>query len=194
MRKIAILLVVLLSWTGICAAQHSDAIPDVNLRYSAQISNASGRDCSYFTLQGGAIEAAWTLAAFRKGVALDGVADLGVDHTATINNAGYGLTLTTITFGPRLKFPVHRKVSLFGQMLYGVAIGSDSEFPRGSSIHSSATSYALSLGGGAEIALNKRVSIRAAQVDYLRTGLPNISSDGQNSLRVGAGITLHLRK
>jgi len=192
MKRTGTLAVALLLCAGNCAAQHSGEMSGVNFRYTAQISKTDGDNSSSFTLGGGAAEAAWTMTGFRKDASLETVADFAVEHTGIVANAGYGLTLTTIAFGPRLRAPVNRKTSLFGQMLYGVALGSGSQFPQDNSLVSSASSYALSFGGGAEVALNKRWSIRIAQLDYLRTGLPNISSDWQSSLRVTGGITLHL--
>ena len=192
MRRTGTLIVALLFWAGNCAAQHSSQMSDVNFRYSAQVSNTDGVNRSSFTLRGGAAEAAWSITDLRKHTTLETVADFGVEHTGAVANADYGLTLTTIAFGPRLKTSVNGKTSIFAQMLYGVALGTGSQFPQSNSFTSSASSYALSLGGGAEIALNKRWSIRAAQLDYLRTGLPNISSNWQNSLRVAGGVTLRL--
>jgi hypothetical protein len=134
-------------------------------------------------------DAYWNLLkAGGSGIGL--AADAGVEHTATVNNANYGLTLTTLTFGPRVELPVH-KVQVFGQALFGFAHGSGSQFPSGNSLVPSATSFALDLGGAADYSLGKRFSIRIAQLDYLRTDLPNTTSNWQNNLRIGAGLTLH---
>jgi hypothetical protein len=59
---------------------------------------------------------------------------------------------------------------------------------------SSATSFALDLGAGAEHAINNRVAIRMVQVEYLRTSLPNNSTDWQNNLRISAGVTFSFTK
>ena len=55
---------------------------------------------------------------------------------------------------------------------------------------SSANSFALDLGGGADYSISQRFSLRAVQLDYLRTSLPNIDSGWQNNLRIGVGVTV----
>lgn len=193
MKKTGFFLAALLSLAPLCAAQRTIPLPAINLRYSAQISNAPAGTCGCFALQGGAIDAAWKL--FRlgsKGPALGFVADVDAVHTATVSNAPYGLTLSTFTFGPRVTVPVHKKVRAFGQVLFGVAHGSGSQFPEGNSLVPSANSFALNLGAGADYSLNRLISIRPLQLEYLRTQLPNTTSGWQSSLRLGAGITFHL--
>ena len=41
------------------------------------------------------------------------------------------------------------------------------------------------------MALSPHITLRAAQVGWLRTQLPNAGSNVQNDLRVGAGIVFH---
>jgi len=83
------------------------------------------------------------------------------------------------------------KVKSFAQALFGLAHGSGSEFPHsGNVLTTSANSFVLDLGTGADIPVNKRLSVRILQLDYLRTALPNNSNDWQNNLRIGAGLTL----
>jgi len=59
---------------------------------------------------------------------------------------------------------------------------------------SSANSFALNLGAGADYSLNKSISVRILQLDYLHTELPNNTSNWQNNLRIGAGLTLHFSR
>jgi hypothetical protein len=40
--------------------------------------------------------------------------------------------------------------------------------------------------------MNKRLSLRVLQLDYSRTSLPNNTTNWQNNLRIGAGITLRV--
>ena len=98
--------------------------------------------------------------------------------------------MTTFTAGPRFKLPGNR-VRSFAQALFGLAHGSGSKFPNGNSVESSANSFAVDLGAGADYFLNKRISVRILQLDYLRTALPNNTTNWQNNLRIGAGLTLH---
>jgi hypothetical protein len=79
-------------------------------------------------------------------------------------------------------------VQLFGQALGGVANGVNSVFPDASGAQSSDNSSALQVGGGANISLSHRLAARAFEANWLRTALPNATTNVQNSLRLGAGL------
>lgn len=189
MQKTAITLVTLLCLALACGARAQVVPGTVNLRFSEQVSNAPAGTCGCFGLGGIAGDAAWNLIPVGD-AALGLAADLGVVHTGQVNGANYGLTLTTFAAGPRMRFP-GRRLQPFGQALFGVAHGSGSEFPSGNTLVSSANSFALDLGGGADYSINERLSLRALQLDYLRTSLPNVFSGWQNNLRIGVGVTVH---
>jgi hypothetical protein len=193
-KRLGILLVALLSVPRLCAAQTPGLPHDINVRYDAQISNAPAGTCGCFTLQGGAADANWRLIGLDNGrVALGLVADVSAEHTGTVENANYGLTFSTFTFGPRVSARV-KKVRVFGQVLFGVAHGSGSQFPQGNSLASSASSFALNLGAGADYRINGLMSIRIPQVGYIRSDLPNATSNWQNNLNIGAGLTFNLHR
>jgi len=194
MQKVWLTLVAFLCFVPVSAA-HAQAFPsEAGFRYSAELSNASAGTCGCFTMQGAAADLYWNLShsepdgntGFRMGLAVD----IGGEHTGNVNGSGYGLTLTTFTAGPRFILPGD-KLRIFAQALFGLAHGSESQFPNGNSVESSANSFAVDLGAGADYSLNKRISVRILQLDYLRTALPNNSTDWQNNLRIGAGLTLH---
>jgi len=190
MPKVCFALVSLLCLALVTAARAQLLPRDAGLRYSEQVSNSPAGSCGCFTLQGGAADAAWNLGHLSSALHLRLAADVGVEHTGNVNNAGYGLTLSTFTAGPRFNLPGN-KVKPFAQALFGLAHGSGSEFPHsGNILTTSANSFALDLGAGADIPVNKRLSVRILQLDYLRTALPNNSNNWQNNLRVGAGLTL----
>lgn len=193
MQKVCITLVAFLCLVLASAAQTQVIPKTAGFRYSEQVSNASAGSCGCFALQGVAGDLYWDIKQFagNHGVDLGLATDLGVEHTGNENNAGYGLTLTTFTAGPRFALLPARKLQPFAQALFGLAHGSGSRFPQGNSLESSANSFALGFGAGADYSLNKRISVRILQLDYLRTALPNNSNDWQNSLRIGAGLTLH---
>lgn len=189
MQKWSITTVALLS-LGLASAARSQVIPgSVNVRYSQQVSNTPpGGGCGCFTLEGAAADADWGHTGPGAGLSL--AADVGVEHTGSVGSAPYGLTLTTLTAGPRFWLPGDR-LRIFGQVLLGFAHGSNSEFPENNTLVPSANSFALDLGGGADRSINHRFSVRLLQLDYLRTSLPNTSSNWQNNLRIGIGLTLH---
>lgn len=193
MQKAWFVIATLLCWP---IALHAQAVPaEIGLRYSLQASNGPAGDCGCFTLQGAAADLNWDLLRTHAGgslpVRLGMVFDAGLEHASKINGAGYGLTLSTFAAGPRLTASV-RRLRPFAQVLVGIAHGTGSEFPQNGMLRLTANSFALDVGGGADVPLNKHLAVRVLQVDYLRTELPNNTSNWQNNLRVGAGLTLRL--
>lgn len=191
MRKLSMVALALVC-TAMCAAAQTRIYPSsINIRYSEQISNGPAGSCGCFALEGAAGDLSWQAYRFGKAQSkvLSGVADVSVEHAGSVSGAPYGLTLTTFAFGPRFAFTAPRKSEIFAQTLFGVTHGSNSQFPVGNMMEMSANSFALDLGGGFEHAFTQRIAARFIQVEYLRTSLPNNSSNWQNSLRLSAGVT-----
>ena len=100
------------------------------------------------------------------------------------------------------------KSSVFAHALFGAAhssLGAGVSLPFIGGISTgltSATGFAMALGGGVDIGLSKRVAIRVVQIDYLRTqfsatdalltGLSSSIGARQNSWRFSAGIVFRL--
>lgn len=119
-------------------------------------------------------------------------------HTGSMASSGMGLTLLTYMAGPRLSFTVHGagekgKLTAFGQTLFGGVHATQGAFPSDSALNSTASSFAMSMGGGLQVGVNRRTQLRLIQADYLYTRLPNLFDSRQNNFRVGAGIVLQLR-
>jgi hypothetical protein len=195
MPKVCIILVAML-WLTLSAAAQSHILPScVGFRYSEQVSNFAGGDKDRFALQGAAADAYWKVVSLPSGANLGLAVDGSIENTHDMSGAGYGLNLFSFAGGPRFTLPTH-KVRPFAQALFGVAHGWGSEFPSaGNTLVPSASSFALDLGAGADYPLkmtNKRLSLRVLQLDYSRTSLPNNTTNWQNNLRIGAGLTLRL--
>jgi len=156
---------------------------DVALVYDSLMSNVvSG---SGFWMQGGSAQ---VHGQFWRGLGV--VADVSGLHTANTNNSsGIGLDLVTATFGPRYTWsPAHRRYAVFGQGLAGEANGLNSAFPAAGGSNDSASSFALYVGGGVNLQLKHRLALRAIEANWLRTRLPNATTNVQNNLRLGAGL------
>jgi hypothetical protein len=111
-------------------------------------------------------------------------------------NSGQGIpvNLVVFTLGPRYtspKFGAKHAVTVFGEGLIGGANGFDGVYPKASGASPSATSHAFQTGGGIDIDIKPRFSIRVLQVDWLRTGLPNATNNIQNTVRFGIGVVFH---
>jgi len=120
---------------------------------------------------------------------------LGLSGRANLN--GVPVNLVVVAFGPRYtwKAPLHSRHSLqlFGQGLIGEDFGFSGLYPSAQGTTSSANSFALNTGLGADLSLTPHFSMRVLQIDYLRTQLPNSATNVQNSVSFAAGIVFHTR-
>jgi hypothetical protein len=181
--------VVALLPAGLWAQQKNKQSQEVDLAitYSAQRSNLTTGNS--FWAQGGGAE---LTATSYHGLGM--AANITGTHAANISSSGVGLTLVTATFGPTYTWtvPRHRNVPrqwrFFGESLIGIANGVDSVFPDPSGAQSDASSLALQIGGGADLDLSPHFAVRLFHADWLRTQLPNGTTNIQNNLRLGAGI------
>jgi peptidoglycan-associated lipoprotein len=193
MSKVYVLFAALLCVALSSAAQKQLLPSSAGLRYSEQVSNGPAGSCGCFTMQGMAADSTWTIRQLPSGGILNLTGDFGLENTPNIHGDGYGLTLTTYTAGPRFTFATPSSHP-FVQALFGLAHGTDSEFPSsGNNLKTSANSFALDLSAGLDYTVLHHLSLRVAQVDYLRTALPNNSNNWQNNLRISAGITLRFQ-
>ena len=138
-----------------------------------------------FWVQGGSVQVQ-----ARLGDRLGLVTDTRSFYTSNINSSGIGLTMITATAGPRytLSFSSRRQISVFGQVLFGGAMALNGLFPHKSGLETSANSFAMIAGGGAEMRLTPRISLRAIEANQMRTYLPNGSSNVQGALLLGGGV------
>ena len=65
-----------------------------------------------------------------------------------------------------------------------------SVFPGPSGAQSDANRFALQIGGGADLDLSRHFALRLFHADWLRTQLPNGTTNVQNSLQLDAGIVV----
>jgi hypothetical protein len=73
---------------------------------------------------------------------------------------------------------------LSGQGLAGEANGFHSIFPGVNGAGSSTNSLALLVGGGTNVALSRHLAMRALDAAWLRTQLPNATTNAQNNVRL----------
>jgi hypothetical protein len=160
---------------------------DVAILYNPLLTNVVSAD--RFTMQGGTIQ---VHGQFFHG--LGTVADVSVLHTASGGSSGNGLDLVTSTFGPRYTWAqAQGRFSFFGQATVGEVNGINSVFPGQPAASASANSIAYQAGGGVNIGISPRLSLRALDAQLLHTQLPNSTTNAQNSLRIGAGVVFRCR-
>ena len=188
MKPPLIVLSMLLFSCGHVSAQATTyAAPlEVTIAYSAN--RTSGLTGNSFWMAGGKAEAN---AAITTQFSI--VGELSGEHADSINAVHEGLSFVTYLFGPRYRFASHSRFTPFGQFLVGGVHGFDAFFPNTSSSGAPPDALALAAGGGLNARLTQRLALRACQVDYLQTHLPNDSGDRQNGLRLSAGIVFRFR-
>jgi hypothetical protein len=125
---------------------------------------------------------------------LGAVAELSELHTSNGVGSGTGLALVTATFGPRYAWAMRGgRLSRFGQGLFGEANGLNGVFPAPQHSSTTADSLALQAGGGLNVQLSNRIGFREAEAEWLRTQLPNLSTNIQKDIHLGTGLVFRVR-
>jgi peptidoglycan-associated lipoprotein len=153
--------------------------------YSFTRANAPPASCGCFDMNGGFASGAFNLSQW---FGIEGRFTIG--HASNISSLGQDLTLMTFTGGPKVTWRTYR-FAPYGDFLVGGARGSGSFFPTGSGYSTTASSFAWSTGGGIDVRLTDRFSLRAVDAQFLRTGFPNAATNTENHLQISAGIVLH---
>ena len=194
LRPIAFVLAGLAVATASLAAAQSAVAANSNSSVSFAVTySASGSNLvssNRFWLEGGGAELA-TSTFHGLGVAAS-VVGLHTPNSGT----GIPVNLVVTTFGPRYSWIAHRKsasrsIVLFAQGLAGEADGFRGLYPALLVPNTSSNSLAIQVGGGIDLGLTHHLSLRLLQADWLRTQLPNSTTNVQNNLRLAAGIVFH---
>jgi outer membrane immunogenic protein len=166
-------------------AQRPDNTFDVTVMFSELHANAPVGGCGCFWMAGGIGELAVPL--WRN---FSAVAEANGQHASQIPGTNVGLGLIGGMGGLRLRIPNQTKAQPFGHALVGGVHGFDSYFPApvGKLPTSYDTSFAMTIGGGLDIAVSRHIWIRALQADYYYSELRNVQGDRQNQFRLAAGI------
>ena len=165
--------------------------PEAAATFDIERAKIANSDCSCFWLRGGSGEVAvrfypaWSL-----------VGSFAGSHASNVQ-PGTDVGRLTWLIGPRFRVDGSRFTGpiasghgshLFGQFLAGGTHGFDGVFPTRSGVAPSANSYALEAGGGLEISQARGFNLRAFEIDYVRTALPNSATNTQNDLRLAFGL------
>jgi len=165
---------------------------DVAVNFTLERSQLVPSVCCFW-LKGGSADAAVT---FWKGVGV--AASLDGEHASNVDNGGVDVNKLSFLAGPRYTWTAWKggddhRLTLFGQGLFGVTHGFDGLYPALPTPTTSATSFGMLAGGGANFYLNKHWGIRLIEADYVRSQLPNAAANVQNDLRLSFGVTYHLQ-
>lgn len=139
-----------------------------------------------FWMQGGSIELG---ANVWHGVGI--AADVTGTHTDSVGSSGIPLSLVTVTFGPRYRWHAAHRIAIYGEGLIGEANSFRSLLP---GKQTEADSFASQVGGGIDYRVSDRFAIRVLDAAWLRTQVPNGTSNVQDTLRLGAGMVLRFAR
>lgn len=166
--------------------------PEAALTYTYAHSNAPPGGCGCFSLNGGSASLAFPI----RHSALWVAGDVTLARASNISSGGYNLNLSIFTAGIRYR-PVLRsgRWQPFGEVLAGPAFSSGSlMFSQQSGNNNANDAFAANIGGGVDLRLNPRISIRLAEADYLLTTFDNGSNNHQNNIRISSGVVFHFGK
>jgi len=162
---------------------------ELALDYSYLHSNAPQGSCGCFNMNGGSATFAWPLGSGKFALA----GDVTIAHAGTVSTFGDNLTLSTFTAGVRYLPPIKsRSFQPFGQVLLGLAHSSGTLVQGANPGAANAgAAFAGNFGGGLDLRVNPRFSIRLVEADYLLTTFDNGTNNHQNNLRISAGVVIH---
>ena len=117
--------------------------------------------------------------------------------TTLVNSGAVESNLFTYMAGPQIRIPTHT-FKPFAELLFGGALthfhGSLVTGANTTNVNTSNNAFAMAVGGGLDIRINKTISIRPFQMDYLLSRFGNSLIPGgnhnQNNFRYAAGINL----
>jgi hypothetical protein len=164
-------------------AQETDT-GDVAANYFWEHANTTPGNCGCFGMNGGALSAS---AKFSN--SLSGIVEFSAEQASNVLSSGKSLTITSYQAGVRFQVPQSwrpesHRIQPFVEAMMGAAHA-------GGGIAGTADgtfAFASTLGGGVDVPVGSRLSVRVVQVDYLLTLFKNFSTGTQNNFRVGAGV------
>jgi hypothetical protein len=97
--------------------------------------------------------------------------------------SGVSTSTYTYLFGPVVRFPNSSKMIPFGHVLFGGAHLNASGF----GLSGSDNSFSWAMGGGVDVPLSSKFSVRLAQADWLRT---QFADSTQSNFRYSGGVVI----
>jgi peptidoglycan-associated lipoprotein len=161
---------------------------ELGLDYSLLRNNAPPNGCGCFSMNGGSATAAFPLP--LRG--LFAVADVTAAHAGGISPKAYSLMLEAFTVGGRYRLRKGNPLlQPYGQVLVGAGHASGSITQGANPAAANAgLFFATNTGGGVDLRIGRRLSLRLLEADYLLTTLQNGSDNRQNVLRLSSGVVI----
>jgi opacity protein-like surface antigen len=203
MRRTILTLLLLFSCAGFVAAQD---VPKVDLLFGYSfLRYNSAQTIPAFTANGGIGTLGFN---FNNHFGLE--AELGGYHNGNVNNYQFDSTTFSYLFGPRISYGRSKKIDPYIHVLWGgqhasTSIAADSILVVNPLLTSSngrykvsTNTFAMAAGGGLDIKLSRKITLRPVQIDYYLTRFeaPDVTvppgtsprARNQNNLRYAAGL------
>ena len=177
--------VCLIAFLSLCVpglkAQETASKVNIFAGYSYIQANPSTSSFDTFHLNGWSVSGAYNVTNW-----LAGVADFGGYANGNIGRSGASATLSTYLFGPRVTYRHFRRITPFGQVLFGAGRTNATAFANSGSQNA----FAMTTGGGVDYKFREHWSVRPVQVEYLLTRFQEgpTGNQTQNNLRVSTGF------
>ena len=173
------------------SAQHSG---DFALTYTQEKAKFSGNYCQCFTMRGATADFAYS---FWHGI---GVSTSGQGLAVSNLNGNIDIHQITFMVGPRYTYNVGRidpvvdtrRGGIFIDGKVGYTFATAGLYPVNGTLTDHASGLTYQVGGGINLNLYHRFELRLIEVDAVRTQLPNGANNQQDSLRMAAGVNVHL--
>jgi len=197
MKKIVCLMVLVL----LCSlAAFAQDVPKLEwfLGYNYVRVNSTTQISSYSS-NGGSSQLAYNFSKY-----ISGVFDIGGYHNGVVNGYNIDNTMLSYMWGPRVNIRQGRVIPYFNTLFGGVWFGAStpktvapctgtacSPTTTTGRAAGSLNAFAMAIGGGLDIKINKHASFRPIGLDYFMTRLKNpvLQDDhNQHNLRYSAGI------
>jgi peptidoglycan-associated lipoprotein len=177
-------LLFLAAWPAMAADAPSQ---EVSLSYSYVHTNAPPDHCDCFSMNGASIGYL-----FNFSDALGVAVDIGRENASNVRSTGLDLTLSSFLTGLRYtdRHLAGDRLSVFGQVLLGVTHASGGLADIATSAGRASNDFSALVGAGADINVTDRFAIRALEVDYYLTTVPNGVNGYQNNVRASVGVVL----
>jgi outer membrane immunogenic protein len=184
-RKLGVAIALLLLGAAGAHGQVATSI-DAFVGYSYFHANAPPGECGCFSMNGGTGEFSTLL-----GHGISALVDVGGYYQGNVDKTGRTLQVETFLFGPRFSTHHWRRVTLFGESMFGGSMGSGTLYGPNATTSGTASGFSLGAGGGVDLNVSRRISVRVLQADYVLTRMPNFFDNTQNNLRFNFGLVFH---
>lgn len=193
LRRIASLLLFLLSFAACLPSARAQTPIDLGMTYTQQRSKFVGASSSdFFYMRGATVDLGYTpFHGIGFAVAANGMAVTNLRTQIDIHQASFmGGGRYAFNFGHISPTVWSRRAGIFGEALVGITHATAGYYPVNNTLANTATGFTYSLGGGINYNIYHRFELRVMS-HYFVTELPNGGTKKQENIQVSAGINWH---